>query len=80
MGKTKIAITVDAAPLIKIDQQVRNHIFLNRTQAIQDALYEKIGRIERSRLAEEFAKLDPIEECKPAEDGFAGEIETWPEY
>ena len=80
MGKTKIALTVDAAALIKIDQLVRNHVFLNRSQAIQEALYEKIGRIEHSRLAEECAKLDPIEECSLAEEGFAGEIEAWPEY
>ena len=80
MGKTKIAITVDAAALITIDQLVRNNVFLNRSQAIQQALYEKIERIEHSRLAEECAKLDPIEECKLAEEGFAGEIEVWPEY
>jgi len=80
MGKTKIAITVDAAALIKIDHLVRNNVFRNRSQAIHEALYEKIKHIEHSRLAEECAKLDPIEECKFAEEGINGEIEAWPEY
>jgi Arc/MetJ-type ribon-helix-helix transcriptional regulator len=66
--------------LITIDQLIRNNVFLNRSQAIQQALYEKIERIEHSRLAEECAKLDPIEEYRLAEEGFAGEIEAWPEY
>ncbi|MEI6758373.1 MAG: CopG family transcriptional regulator [Chlorobium sp.] len=80
MGKTKIAITVDAEALIKVDQLVRNNVFSNRSQAIQEALYEKIERLEHSRLAEECAKLDPVEEQRVAEEGIAGEIESWPEY
>ena len=59
---------------------MRNKVFLNLFNTIQEALYEKIGRIKHSRLAEECAKLDPIEECRLAEEGFAGEIEAWPEY
>ncbi|MEI6638101.1 MAG: ribbon-helix-helix protein, CopG family [Chlorobium sp.] len=80
MGKTKIAITVDAAALIKIDHLVQKNIFRNRSQAIEEALCEKIRHIEHSRLAEECAKLDPIEECNLAEEGITGEIDAWPEY
>jgi hypothetical protein len=35
--------------------------------------------IERRRLAEECAKLDPVEKHQLAEEGMTGEIETWPE-
>jgi metal-responsive CopG/Arc/MetJ family transcriptional regulator len=80
MGKTKIAITIDAAAVIKIDRLVEKNIFTNRSQAIQEALYEKIERIEQRRLAEECAKLDPVEEKKLADEGMTSEIEQWPEY
>jgi metal-responsive CopG/Arc/MetJ family transcriptional regulator len=80
MGKTKVAVTIDALAIIKIDRLVKARVFSNRSQAIQEALYEKIERIEHSRLAEECAKLDAVEEHQLAEEGMNGEIETWPEY
>jgi hypothetical protein len=55
-------------------------VFANRSQAIEESLYEKIERIEHRRLTEECAKLDPVEEQQLAEEGTTGEIETWPEY
>lgn len=36
-------------------------------------------RFEHRRLADECAKLDPVEERQLAEEGMTGEIETWPE-
>ena len=80
MGKTKVAVTIDAIAIIKIDRLVEKRVFANRSQAIEEALYEKIERIEHRRLSEECAKLDPIEERQLAEEGMTGEIETWPEY
>jgi metal-responsive CopG/Arc/MetJ family transcriptional regulator len=80
MGKTKVAVTIEASAIIKIDRLVKAKVFANRSQAIQEALYEKIERIEHSRLAEECAKLDPVEEHLLSEEGINGEIETWPEY
>jgi metal-responsive CopG/Arc/MetJ family transcriptional regulator len=80
MGKTKVAVTIDAIAIIKIDRLVEKRVFANRSQAIEEALYEKIERIEHRRLAEECAKLDPVEERQLAEEGMTGEIETWPEY
>jgi metal-responsive CopG/Arc/MetJ family transcriptional regulator len=80
MGKTKIAVSIDALAIIKIDRLVEKNVFANRSQAIQEALYEKIERIENRRLAEECAKLDPVEESQLAEEGINIEIETWPEY
>ena len=66
MGKTKIAVTTDALAIIKIDILVERNVFTNRSQAIQEALYEKIERIEHRRLTEECAKLDPVEESQMA--------------
>ncbi len=80
MGKTKVAVTIDAMAIIKIDRLVERRVFANRSQAIQEALYEKIERIEQRRLAEECAKLDPVEELQLAEEGMTEEIERWPEY
>ncbi len=80
MGKTKVAVTIDAMAIIKIDRLVERRVFANRSQAIQEALYEKIERIEQRRLAEECAKLDPAEELQLAEEGMTEEIERWPEY
>jgi len=80
MGKTKVAVTIDAATIIKIDRLVNAKVFANRSQAIQEALHEKIERIEHSRLAEECAKLDAVEERQIAEEGMNGEIDAWPEY
>ncbi len=40
---------------------------------------EIFERIDHARLAEECAKLDPVEERQLAEVGMNGEIETWPE-
>ncbi|NMW22343.1 MAG: CopG family transcriptional regulator [Chlorobiaceae bacterium] len=66
MGKTKIAVTTDALAIIKINILVERNVFTNRSQAIQEALYEKIERIEHRRLTEECAKLDPVEESQLA--------------
>lgn len=79
MGKTKVAVTIDAQAIIKIDRLIEKKIFVNRSQAIEEALYEKIERIEHCRLAEECAKLDPDEERQLAEEDIVGDIETWPE-
>lgn len=80
MGKTKIAVTIDARAVIKIDRLVKTRVFTNRNQAIEAALYEKPERMEQTRLAEECAKLDPVEEKTMAEEGMAGELAEWPGY
>jgi hypothetical protein len=40
---------------------------------------EKLQRIERSRLAQECAKLDPAFEKALAEEGLSEELKEWPE-
>lgn len=80
MPKTKVALTIDADLLDRVDHLVARHRFRNRSQAIEAALAEKLARLARTRLAEECAKLDPIEERQLADEGLAASGESWPEY
>ena len=54
--------------------------FPNRSQAIQEAVDEKLARLSQGRLARECAKLDPEFEKALAEEGMSGELSEWPEY
>ena len=80
MAASKIAITIDDNILKQIDILVKSKFFPNRSKAIQEAVSEKLFRLEKSRLAQECAKLDPEFEQSLAEEGFSGEMEEWPEY
>lgn len=80
MAVSKIAITIDENMLKKIDMLVKSSHFPNRSKAIQEAVSEKLGRMEKSRLAQECAKLDPKFEQSIAEEGLSAELEEWPEY
>jgi metal-responsive CopG/Arc/MetJ family transcriptional regulator len=80
MATSKIAITIDQNLLHRLDFLVKSQRFANRSRAIQEAVAEKLSRIERSRLAQECAKLDPKFEQEMAEEGFATEMDEWPEY
>ena len=80
MPKGKVAVTLDAETLKKLDRLVRRKKFPSRSQAIQEAVEEKLERVERSRLARECAKLEPDFEKALAEEGMPGELDAWPEY
>ena len=80
MNKDKIAITLDRKIIEHLDHLVKEHIFTNRSRAIQEAVQEKLERMERSRLAKECAKLDPSFEKAIAEEGISEELSKWPEY
>ena len=80
MATIKVAVTIDADLLAEIDQLVAQHVFPNRSKAIQAALQEKLTRMRRSRLARESAKLDPKLEQALAEEGMDQELAAWPEY
>ena len=80
MPVSKIAITIDDNLLKQLDILVKSKYFPNRSKAIQEAVTEKLVRIEKSRLAQECAKLDMDFEQSLAEEGFSVEIEEWPEY
>jgi len=80
MGKSKIAITLDQRTVGRIDQLVRERAFPNRSQAIEEAMREKLERLDRGRLAREAAKLDPAFEKALAEEGLSADLSEWPEY
>jgi metal-responsive CopG/Arc/MetJ family transcriptional regulator len=80
MAASKIAITIDDKLLKQIDIFIKSNYFPNRSKAIQEAVAEKLIRLEKSRLARECAKLDPEFEQSVAEEGFSAEMEIWPEY
>lgn len=80
MASTKIAITMNEVTLHRLDRLVRERVFPNRSKAIQDAVEEKLEKLERNRLARECAKLDPDTEKAMAEEGMDEELEQWPEY
>jgi Arc/MetJ-type ribon-helix-helix transcriptional regulator len=80
MSRTKIAVTLDADTLIRLDRLVKEQGFPSRSKVIQEAISTKIEQLERSRLAIECAKLDPVFEKALAEEGLSGELAGWPEY
>jgi len=80
MARAKVAISLDENTLNRLDRLVKAHQFPNRSQAIQEAVEEKISRLDRSRLARECAKLDPAIEKALAEEGLSDELAEWPEY
>jgi metal-responsive CopG/Arc/MetJ family transcriptional regulator len=80
MSTAKIAITIEEDMLGKLDKLVSSKVFPNRSKAIQEAIREKLARVNRSRLARECAKLDPAVEKAMAEEGLSQEIDQWPEY
>ncbi len=80
MPKTKVALTLDADLLNRVDHLVARQRFRNRSQAVETALAEKLVRLARTRLAEECSKLDPLEEQQLADEGVGGPGDSWPEY
>ena len=80
MATSKIAITIDQNTLSRLDLLVKSKLFPNRSRAIQEAVAEKLERLEKNRLARECAKLDPKFEQGLSEEGFETEMDEWPEY
>lgn len=80
MPRAKVAISLDESTLERLDKLVERAVFSNRSQAIQEAVDEKLARIDRSRLARECAKLDPTFEKALAEEGMSEDAAEWPEY
>ena len=80
MARAKVAISLDENTLNQLDRLVKSRVFPNRSQAIQEAVEEKLSRLDRSRLARECAKVDPVFEKALAEEGLSTELAEWPEY
>jgi metal-responsive CopG/Arc/MetJ family transcriptional regulator len=80
MSSSKIAITLESSTLKKVDALVKKRMFPNRSRAIQVAVKEKLARLDRSILARECAKLDPVYEKALADEGLSEDLSEWPEY
>jgi metal-responsive CopG/Arc/MetJ family transcriptional regulator len=80
MSKTKIAITLDEDFIAQIDHLIKEHRFMNRSQAIQEAVKDKLQKLKKSRLSEECSKLDSSFEKAMAEEGISEDLSKWPEY
>jgi metal-responsive CopG/Arc/MetJ family transcriptional regulator len=80
MGAAKVAITIEEELLERIDRLVGQKKFANRSRAIQEAVREKLERLDRSRLARECAKLNSESEQAMADEGLAEDLSEWPEF
>ena len=80
MAKAKLAITLDDRILTEVDQLVKRRMFPNRSRVIEQAVEEKLARMNRNRLARECSKLDSGFEKAMAEEGMEKELCEWPEY
>jgi metal-responsive CopG/Arc/MetJ family transcriptional regulator len=80
MGKAKIAITLDKQSIGELDRLVREDVFENRSQAIQEAVIEKLARLKRTRLITQSARLDAVFEKQLSAEGLDRDVNEWPEY
>ena len=80
MQTTKVAITIDHTLLARLDDLVEQGTYPSRSKAIQEAVRDKLARLERSRLARECAKLDLRAEQAMADEGISEELASWPRY
>lgn len=80
MSSSKIAITLESDLLAEVDALVKKRLFPSRSRAIQEAVKEKLDRLNQSRLAQECAKPDPEYEKALSEEGLKQDLTEWPEY
>lgn len=80
MSVSRVTISIDQSLLERVDRLVRSGVFPDRSHIIQQAIEEKIARIDRTRLARECAKLQPADEQALADEGLSGDGAQWPEY
>ncbi len=77
MRTIKVAVTIDQNLLKRLDRLVAARLFPSRSRAVQEAIRDKLQRLDQNRLARECAKLDPVYEQALAEEGINDE---WPAY
>jgi Arc/MetJ-type ribon-helix-helix transcriptional regulator len=80
VGTSKIAISIDAELLDRVDKLVAERRFPSRSRAIQLAVKAQIDRLDHTRLLRELTRADPAEEMALAEEGLAYDAGEWPEY
>lgn len=76
MRTSKVAVSLEKGTLERLDQMVAERVFPSRSGAIQQAVAEKLARMERTRLAEQCAKLDRRAERALAEEGIFEESDA----
>jgi Arc/MetJ-type ribon-helix-helix transcriptional regulator len=80
MPSVKIAITIDYDLLKRLDDLIEENKFPNRSEAVQEAIRDKLRRMKRRRLAIECVKLDSAFEQALADEGLTEDSEKWPEH
>ena len=80
MSTAKVAITIEESLLGKLDRLVKTHAFPNRSRAIQEAVSDKLVKLDHRRLSQECSKLNKSFEQAIAEEGLNSEVDSWPEY
>ncbi len=80
MPKQKVAVTIEKDLITKLDLMVSQGKYASRSSAVEDAVIERITKVEKTRLAEESAKLDSSFEQALADEGLVGDLSEWPEY
>jgi metal-responsive CopG/Arc/MetJ family transcriptional regulator len=80
MTAVKIAITIDQELVAEIDRLVEKNYFPSRSRAVQEAVRDKLERLNKSRLARECAKLNPASEQMLAEEALEEDFAEWPAY
>jgi metal-responsive CopG/Arc/MetJ family transcriptional regulator len=80
MSIAKIAISIDADQLKKIDYYIKKHVFKTRSEAIRVAINQTLDVLEHKRLAKECDKLEVSEEQKMADLGLDEDLDSWPKY
>jgi metal-responsive CopG/Arc/MetJ family transcriptional regulator len=80
MATTKVAVSIDSRLLQQLDRLVAQRVFPNRSQAVQEAVRDKLDRLARTRLARECAKLDRRAERQMSDEGLARDAAEWPDY
>ena len=80
MSATKVAISLDESLLQRLDRLVKSRSFRSRSQVVQQAVSEKISRMDNRALARECAKLDRKSEQALADEGLSTEMAAWPKY
>lgn len=80
MAKAKIAVTINREIVSRIDHLVKSREYINRSQAIEEAIKEKLQKLDKYRLTKELSKLDINEEKELAEEAIEGDSKEWAQY
>jgi len=80
MPKEKVAVTIEKDLLSRLDRLVAEGRYPSRSSAVEEAVEERLEKVELTRLARESAKLDQKFEQALAEEGLVGDLSEWPEY